>query len=217
MSLELQAYHNLHSQWFNGGPIAIDLLNDWRDHRKTEMLHYYLETKIVTDFESFFDARAVACSYGSFPAFDVRLSNSKTVEIKITSKEGNSVIVETEKIVGGDWQPSGLSLSVADYYLFLQPGIINKKDPIAMKVRVIDAEILRSLAKISRIKEFGDTKGFELYFGNLANDGWIGSYPYDAETNSFDITSPTIAHKFIKRIKDDTRTIQRSTEIHSTE
>jgi len=201
MTPDERAY--LHSLWFNEGVVSIELLSDWMDHKKTELLHYYVETKIVDDFYEFFMARPVLCSYGPFPEYDIKLDNNKTVEIKISSYEGNTVFVETEKLTQGEWTPSGLTLSEADYYVFLQPGLVKKDEPISMKVRILPTEELISLSKILKIHTQTNSKGFYVDFGTLKNDGWVGSYPYFPETKQFSLKQPQRAYTNIKNMKKE--------------
>ena len=195
---ERQAMHDL---WFSSGIVSIELLSDWNDHKKTELLHYFVETKITKDFQEFFESAPALCSYGAFPEFDTQLADGTTVELKISSHEGNSVFVETAKNSQGWWVQSGLTLSQADYYIFLQPGIVQKDGPVVMKVRILPTTELRSLHQILKIREYNNSRGFQLEFGSLANDGWVGSYPYYSDTKQFDTKSPTIAHTNIKKMK----------------
>jgi len=194
----------LHHLWFNEGWVSIDLLSDWGDRRKTELLHFFVETHITNDFQEFFGCPPVACSYGKNPWYDVELQDKKKVEIKISSHEGNVVFVETERLIQGNWEIAGLLNSEADWYIFLQPGVVIKDQPVAMKVRIIKTSILKQLNDIYKTQLLEDTtKGFYLDFGLLANDGWVGSYEYNSELKQFNILSPTRAFQNIKKIKEN--------------
>jgi len=200
-TLDYEKYKELHKLWFNEGKVSIDLLSDWRDSRKTELLHYFVETKIPRDFKDFFDSEPIMCSIGKFPEYDIELKNSNKIEIKISSFEGNQVFIETGKLIQGIWEPSGLSLSTSDYYLFLQPGKVQKKGEITMKVRVIPTLRLKELGSILKSREFNNQKGFDLDFITLENDGWLGSYAYDQGNKIIDLMSPTKAFQHIKALK----------------
>jgi hypothetical protein len=208
-----EEFYKLSQQWFDTGIVPIKLLHIFNGV-KSEALANYIEPKIVNDFLDVFNGHPVKLhTQGNSPEFDIQLKNGTKIEIKVFGynsrnkktfeESGYTAFIETHQEIQGELVPSGLLLSEADYYLMLNPGSIQKTP--CLKVRVISTEVLKSFFyALGNKQTVGNARGFYIRFNDLYNDGWVGSYPFDPEDNSFDSNNPVIAHKSIRKLKCDT-------------
>jgi hypothetical protein len=201
--------------WLINNCAPINLLNNWDDPR-TQMFHTWFEERVGTLIKDAFGSEILSLSSGYAPEWDVQYRDGTLLEIKYTGNCGKSFFVETHRVIGNrdDGSPilkeSGLSLSSSHYYAVLQKSFFGKKDSPdqkeVVKVKICPTYKLRNFkrtAPINAIAEGSQYKsyGFEypyMEFGE-GSDNWVGSFGYNPESNTIDLTDFLPFYKGTKR------------------
>jgi hypothetical protein len=201
--------------WLIDNQAPINLLNNWDDPRTT-IFHTWFEEKIGNLIKDAFGSDILSLSSGYAPEWDVQYRDGTLVEIKYTSNTGKTFFVETHRIIGNrdDGSPilkeSGLSLSRSHYYAVLQKSFFGKKDSDTfkevVKVKICPTYKLRRFKTTAAIKTIAEgdrykSYGFEfpyMEFGDNS-DNWVGSFGFNSESNTIDLTDFLAFQKGTKR------------------
>ncbi len=198
VTFSMEERNEAHALWFNHNRFSIPLLHDWVNRDHTDNMHYKFEKKIAEDVKEIFQSEVAMASLGNAPEWDIKYHSGATIEIKATSwvgnlyndsgdDPGNNCFVETGSYFGAELRDSGLTTTEADAYVFLQPALYNQKWTV--KVRVIPTQILLDIQNSTKGKRIGDSFGFSIRWREIINDGFIGTYPYNFETEVIDLSS----------------------------
>ncbi len=202
--------------WLRNSRINIPLLSDWNDITR-DSADWWIETKVGEKIAGFFGTQLSMHSEGNFPEYDIQFRDGTTCEIKCSSFENSKTLfIEThkeERNQRGVVQrkiPSGLSLSVADYYILLNPGrskVGDQYKPV-MKVRMFPTGLLRHLAHTTTETSIGMTGEKKSYGFNVdlhdpeQSDFCLGHYHYEPETKTVDLSSFVKYNKEIIKVSD---------------
>jgi hypothetical protein len=193
----------------------VELLNNWDDPR-TQIFHTWFEERIGNLIKDAFGSEILSLSSGYAPEWDVQYRDGTLLEIKYTSNSSKSFFVETHRVIGNkeDGSPilkeSGLSLSNSHYYAVLQKSFFGKKDTESfkevIKVKICPTYKLRRFKTSAPIRSIAEGDQFKSYgfeypymeFGDNS-DNWVGSFGYDPESNTIDLTDFLSFFKGTKR------------------
>ncbi len=198
--------------WLLNSRVPINILADW-DNPKRDCADWWIEKKLGKLVWDIFGIIPTQQSMGYFPEWDLKFNTGVTLEIKISSFDGDTkLFIETGKEtpttrnVVSKKEPTGLSLTSSDYYMLLNSGKFGSS-PVkdVMKLRLIPTSVLKDLAlstaETSIVKDRKKTYGFEVDIKEPTfNDGCLGHFEYDPITKTIDFNSFTKYRKEIDKL-----------------
>lgn len=199
--------------WLVNSKVPVPLLSDWNDPLR-DSADWWIEDKIGKLVSGFMNTELAFHSAGNFPEYDIGFKDGNLIEIKIsTFQSDKKLFIETHKEVYTDRdivkkkEPSGLSLSTANFYILLSPGRTKVGDAYkdVMKIRLVSVFQLRKLAETTveiSIGQEGSKRSFgfdiDLHDPDF-NDGCLGHFKYNAEHKTIDFGSFTPYRKEIAK------------------
>ena len=142
---------------------TVEIRSLFEDSGDKSHFKYSEEVELQLSKMVFGKSRIKEISEGYAPWWDFKLSNDKTIELKIQSSK--DPYIEIQQRIGDTIKDSGFSLSKADYWLILNTGSI--KTPVGwkkvMKIRIFSrTDIENSVTDDTEIVQKYSTIGFKV-------------------------------------------------------